>query len=282
MPRLRLAALVLVSLAAAAPARADEWSKKYSLTGKPELRVDVNDGSVEIFTTDQKEIEARITTVGWEISKDIRISENQSGDKITLEVRVPRTNFNFFGSRRRSLKLELHVPRQADLDVRTGDGNLHSQAVSGHIRLESGDGNISAEGLAGDVRLHTGDGRIEGSAFDGALDADTGDGHITVRGRFDALNLKTGDGHIDAEAQNGSKMTSSWSVRTGNGNITLKLPDNFGADLDAHTGDGRISLDFPVTVSGELGTSTIRGKMGAGGSPLLIRTGDGSIRIERG
>jgi len=103
-----------------------------------------------------------------------------------------------------------------------------------------------------------------------------------VRGRFDTLNLKTGDGHIDAEAQSGSKMASSWSARSGDGTITLRLPSSFSAELDAHTGDGRISLDFPVTISGELSASTVRGKMGAGGSPLLIRTGDGSIRIDRG
>ena len=282
MSKLCVAGIVLLSLVAAAPARADEWSKKYSVSAKPNLRVDVNDGSIEIFSTDQKEIEVRITTVGWEIPKDIHITESQSGDNVTLEVRVPHANFNFFGSLRRSLKVEIHIPRQADLDARTGDGNIRSQAVSGRIRLYSGDGNISTEGLSGDARLHTGDGRIEGSGFDGALDADTGDGHITVRGRFDALNLKTGDGHIDAEAQSGSKMASSWSARSGDGNITLRLPSSFSAELDAHTGDGRISLDFPVTISGELSSSTVRGKMGAGGSPLLIRTGDGSIRIDRG
>jgi hypothetical protein len=35
-------------LAAASPAHADEWSKKYSVSGKPSVRVETDDGDIEI------------------------------------------------------------------------------------------------------------------------------------------------------------------------------------------------------------------------------------------
>jgi hypothetical protein len=281
MNKLWLVACALVGLAAAAPARADEWSKKYTLTGKPELRVDANDGSIEITSADQQTIEARVTTSGWKIGAEVHINESQNGNRITMEVRVPRGHFHI-GWRRdqQAVRIELRIPRQADLDIHTGDGHIHSEAVAGRIHFDTGDGHITANGLAGEIRLHTGDGHIEVARFDGSLDADTGDGRMNVSGRFDALILKTGDGSIVAEAERGSAIKSSWSLRSGDGSITLRVPEGLGAQLDAHTGDGHISVDFPITASGTLGNSTIRGKLGNGGPELTIRTGDGSIRLE--
>ena len=282
MSKLWMVAFVLMGLAAATPVRADEWSKKYTLTGKPELRLDANDGSVEITSADQQTIDARITTSGWNIGSDVRINESQNGNQVTLEIRVPRGHFHIgWGNDRHSVRIELRVPRQADLDIHTGDGHINSEAVAGRIRLDTGDGHIMVNGLAGEMRLHTGDGHIEGAKLDGSLDADTGDGRMNVRGRFDVLTLKTGDGSIEAEAERGSVMKSNWSLRTGDGSITLRIAEDVGAELDAHTGDGHVSLDFPVTVSGRISTSNIRGKLGNGGPELTLRTGDGSIRLER-
>jgi hypothetical protein len=102
---------------------------------------------------------------------------------------------------------------------------------------------------------------------------------MNVRGRFDVLDLHTGDGGIDAEVEPGSKVEAAWSLRSGDGGITLRLPEGLGADLDARTGDGHIVLDKPVTVTGTVSPSAVRGKLGAGGPPLRVETGDGSIRL---
>ena len=243
-------------------ALADDWSKRFPISGRPELRVNANDGSVTIRTWDRKEIEARVTTVRWRIPADVQVIEHQEGDRVELEVRMPRHNFAFnFGNR--SIQVELHVPRDLRSDIRTGDGS------------------ILVQDLRGETRLSTGDGRIEAVALDGTLDAQTGDGRVRVRGRFDLLRLHTGDGSIEAEVQNGSRMTSEWNVRTGDGHVTLRLPDNFSAELDVHTGDGHIESDLPVTVSGSRRDHELRGKLNAGGPPLIVRTNDGSIRLER-
>ena len=102
---------------------------------------------------------------------------------------------------------------------------------------------------------------------------------MNVRGRFDVLDLRTGDGGIEAAAEAGSKVEAAWSLRSGDGGITLRLPEGLGADLDAHTGDGGIVLDKPVTVTGTISQNAVRGQLGAGGLPLQIHTGDGSIRL---
>ncbi|HUK42760.1 MAG TPA: hypothetical protein VLX11_17010, partial [Candidatus Acidoferrales bacterium] len=60
-----------------------------------------------------------------------------------------------------------------------------------------------------------------------------------------------------------------------------RLPQSFSAELDVHTGDGHIDSDLPVTITGSRHENELRGKLNAGGLPLMIRTNDGSIRLER-
>jgi DUF4097 and DUF4098 domain-containing protein YvlB len=274
-------AVITLTAGAATSARADDWNKKYSVNGKAGLYVRVNDGNVDVTASNGNEIEARVTTSGWRIPNDVRISEEQDGNHVNLTVSLPHQNWNWFGSNHRSVRIELRVPKEADLDISSGDGNVTAQGVSGSVHIQTSDGNMNVQNVRGDIRLHTGDGHVEGREIDGAMDVDTSDGHVTLSGRFDALKVHTGDGHVDVEAQNGSSLGNGWSLRSGDGSITLRLPDNLNADLDAHTGDGHISMSFPLTISGSMSDSSIRGKINGGGPTLYIRTGDGSIRIER-
>ena len=88
-------------------------------------------------------------------------------------------------------------------------------------------------------------------------------------------------------------MTDDWDISTGDGSVTLYLPPDFAAELDAHTGDGGIRNELRVASQAEAdetpapgGTTrdensrrAVRGRLGAGGKLLKIRTGDGSIRL---
>ncbi len=281
---LKCAALVAVILGAVAapPARADEWSKSYTIQGRASLRIGTDDGDVTVTAADQKEIAARVVTEGYKISpSDVRIEESQVGDGVTLNVHLPHMNWNFWGGHHRSVRVEVRVPRELDLDVHTGDGNVSADHVAGKIRIDTGDGNVNADGLKGELSMHSGDGHINGMHLEGSLDINTGDGHISVDGRFDSLNLKTGDGNIEARVMNGSKVANSWRLHSGDGRINVWLPADLNADLDAHTGDGHITLDVPVSVSGSLSKNSIHGKLNGGGGSIAISSGDGSIHVQK-
>jgi DUF4097 and DUF4098 domain-containing protein YvlB len=259
----RVALFVLtVALALGSSAWAEEWSKTFTLTGKPELRVETSDANIRVDTWDQTTIEARVTTERWKIGPgEIQIFDHQNGDSVELEVRFPHNiNFNF-GNRR--VDIAIHMPREGRVDLHTGDGS---------IRLSNFKGNM-------DVR--SGDGHQEIDAVDGSLRAQSGDGRIRAAGRFDRLEISSGDGSIDARALAGSAALSNWDLHAGDGSISLELPDNFAADVDLHTSDGHISLDMPVTVEGRLGQNNIHGKLNGGGKLLTIHTGDGSIRLQK-
>jgi DUF4097 and DUF4098 domain-containing protein YvlB len=262
----------------AAPAQADEWSHQYPVKGKPDLHVKTDDGSVRIETGAGSAIEAQVTTKGWRIAPgEVTITDSQTGDRVDIEVRLPKGVH--FGTGNRSIDVVLRIPKEADLEVHTGDGSIVVQPVTGRVTLSTGDGSITVDGLQGETSLHTGDGSIRATALSGRLKADTGDGSMHVRGRFDVLDLRTGDGGIDAAAEAGSKVEAAWSLRSGDGSITLRVPEGLGAELDAQSGDGSISVDKPVTVSGTIREHAVRGTLGPGGLPLQIYTGDGSIRL---
>jgi hypothetical protein len=133
------------------------------------------------------------------------------------------------------------------------------------------------------VMAHTGDGSIRLEAVKGAIRLDTGDGSIVAVGTFSSLRARSGDGSVRIAAEPGSASSGDWDVSTGDGAVTLALPDGFNAEIDAHTGDGRIHLqDLSLSnVTGRIGKSTVRGRLGDGGSTVRVRTGDGSITLKR-
>ncbi len=275
-------ALPLVLLAALpAAARAAEWTRSVPGAERPEVVVRAGDAHVNVVTSERKDVSVHVVTRGWTIGRQVTVQARQTGRTIEVEAREPRfqIGFIFFMGNHRT-DIEVAMPRDADLEVRTGDGGIEVDPVAGRVALETGDGRIVARGLKGDLSLHSRDGGIEATGLDGRLRASTADGSLRIVGRFDALELETSDGRIVAEAREGSALASPWSLRTGDGSVTLRLPPRLDADLDASTGDGGITLDLPVQIQGEFRRSHLQGRIGAGGPLIHVRTGDGPIRIE--
>jgi Putative adhesin len=252
------------TLAIAPSVFADQWTKTYSVAGKPELRVEASDANVHVDTWEQNTIDVRVTTGHYKIGDGgIKIDEHQSGDSVSVELRFPH-HVTIVGWNSYRVDIEIHMPKQGKVDLKTGDGN------------------IELRNLKGEMELETGDGRQEINGVDGTLNARSGDGRITVEGRFDALRLNTGDGRIEARALAGSAVASDWELRTGDGSVTLALPQDLAADVDLRTSDGHITLDVPVTINGgTVAEHNVQGKLNGGGNSLSVHTGDGSIRIEK-
>ena len=276
-----LASFALIALSLAPRATAEQWTKSYPVANRPQLHVSVDDASVRITTGDTKQVDIRVDYNGYTLDKNLRVEGRQDGDRVELTVRTSN-HWNFtWGKNAHTIRVEIRMPSNGDLQVESGDGSVETDAVTGKVDIKTGDGSISLNGVKGDIRVHTGDGSIHGNDLDGNLEATTGDGSMSITGRFDSLNLKTGDGSINAQARAGSKIVSGWTVHTGDGSVDLVVPSDLQANIDASTSDGHISLGIPVTVEGSLSTSQIHGKMNGGGQPLSIHTGDGSIRLSK-
>ena len=258
--------------------------KRFPVGGTPRVTLTTFDGAIEIRSWDRKEVLVEVEKRGptKEAVEALEVASSHEGDAISVEVKQPRDGLGGFGlNRSASAKLIVSIPRNADVQARTGDGSIHIDGVSGRLRLRTGDGSIRADDVSGELTLNTGDGSITVNRAQGRLDVETGDGGVEVTGKLDAVKLHTGDGSIVYRVDPGTKMTHDWEIETGDGAVALYLPASFDAELDAHTGDGTIRNDLDVEASGAPVNNrrSLRGRLGAGGRLLRVRTGDGSIRL---
>ncbi len=267
--------------------------KRFTVTGKPDLRLATFDGAIEIRSGDSKTIVVEIEKRGptKEALDQLKVETKQDGDRIEVEVKKPAHEVVFFGVGRMSptAKLIVTMPRDGNVLAKSGDGSIRIEHVHGRLELKTGDGSIRATDIGGQLTLATGDGSVTLEDVAGDLDVDTGDGSVSVAGQLAAVKLHTGDGSITFRAAPGTAMKEDWSMTTGDGGVAVYLPSDFGAELDAHTGDGSIRNELGLKAEAEEGDRdrdrdrdrrTLKGKLGAGGKTLRIRTGDGSIRLK--
>jgi DUF4097 and DUF4098 domain-containing protein YvlB len=259
--------------------------KRFTVTGAPDLHLTTFDGSIEIHSGDAKtvivEIEKRGAT--QEANDQLKIDTKQDGNRIDVEVRKPSGgDVVLFGLGRVSptAKLIVTMPREGNVTARSGDGSVKIDHVRGSLNLRTADGSVRGTDLGGTLVVQTGDGSVTLEEAEGDVDVSTGDGSVSVSGKLGAVRLQTSDGSITLRAERGTSMKDDWSLSTGDGGVSVFLPSDFAADLDAHTGDGTIRSDLDISSDGESGRRSLKGKLGAGGKLLKIRTGDGSIRLK--
>ena len=290
---LMLAAPACVDIVGADLKYVEREEKRFPTTARPQVTLGTFDGPIEIRPWDRQEVLVVIEKRA--INKDgvvpIVVRAEQSGDRITVDVTAPKNEgLNLFGVNGRSAKLIVSLPAASDVTAKSGDGSIDVESLTGKMDLRSGDGSIHGRWLHGDVNAHTGDGSIRLDGVDGALTVDTGDGSIRVTGKLTALRARSGDGSMTIRAEGGSTAAGDWDITTGDGSVTLEIPDGFNGELDAHTGDGGVHVnDVTLTDTSTSGDeerhsrrkNSVRGRLGSGGKSVRIRTGDGSITLRR-
>jgi hypothetical protein len=290
---LGLSAAVLLSsgcvdmIAVDTPRYLETEEKRFAVSGRPELSLTTFDGAIEVRTWDRPEVLVVVEKRGVDRDavRGIEVTAEQSGNRIRVNANVPvrdrGTGFRF--SLNRTARLVVSMPMSADVHATSGDGSVDIEHVAGRVEMRSGDGTIRGRSLTGDVRAQTGDGSINLEGIDGILDVTTGDGRIAARGKFSSVRARTGDGSVVVQAEPGSLSAQDWDINTGDGGVTLELPEDFGAELDARTGDGRIVVtDLALSQDGPRhGRNAVRGRLAAGGRLVRVRTGDGSIILRR-
>lgn len=262
-------------------------AKEFTVSGPPELRLTTFDGAIEIRSGETKTVLVEIEKRGptKEALDQLVVESKQNGNNIEVAVKRPAHDVVVFGIGRMSgsARLIVTMPRDGNVIARSGDGSIRVEHVRGRLELRTGDGSIRGTDVSGEMVLVTGDGSVTIDNAEGDLDVDTGDGSVSVSGKLDVVKVHTGDGSITLRAEPGTSMKKDWSMTTGDGGVALYLPADFSAELDAHTGDGAIRNELQVArepADRERERRTLKGRLGAGGRTLRIRTGDGSVRLK--
>lgn len=127
---------------------------------------------------------------------------------------------------------------------------------------ETVNGDVEAQGLKADARVRTVNGSVDVSTT-GIAQATTVNGSIrAAMGRAD--------------------WSDGMRFSTVNGSITLTLPPDLSADVQAQTVNGELESDFPLTVTGRFGPRRFHGTIGNGGRALDLKTVNGSIILRKG
>jgi hypothetical protein len=273
--------------------------KTFKVTGQPELVIDTFDGAIELHSWDRNEIEVEVEKRAMEqtLLDEIKIDAQQQGDKIIVKVTGPRNEHHGVTigvNISPTARLRVAVPRNANITAMSGDGSIRAEALEGRIVLRTTDGSVTGTRLGGDVQIRSGDGSIRINDATGKLDLETDDGSVTVEARPSVLHLKTGDGSVRVTLEPETVMADNWDITTSDGTVTVTLPGLFNAELDAETSDGSVRTNHPL-LDGDRDERrdgedrderrerrrTLRAKVGDGGKLLKIRSGDGTIRIDR-
>jgi hypothetical protein len=168
------------------------------------------------------------------------------------------------------LTVEVNVPRNFNLDVSTGGGNIEAEDIIGSAMLATSGGNIVMANVGGAAHLSTDGGHITVRNVAGALAASTGGGHITTGTIAGNAILHTDGGHIRVASVEGVAHVS-----TGGGNVSV---EHSGSQLVAETNGGQIEV-------GET-AGLVQAKTGGGGirvvrlsGPTNLETSGGSIYL---
>lgn len=222
--------------------------REYSLGARQALDVDGGtNGGIKVYGWDRDEVVVLAKIQVWGDSRkeveDVAGRIEVETGKARIAASGPRRSGGWFRDRTSwGVSYRIFVPRRIDLALRTHNGGIGVDGVTGQMNLEALNGALALSMIGGDVYGRTTNGSLnvdlEGARWDG----------------------------------------SGLDLRTTNGSVNLSIPSEYSADLVTGTTNGRLRIDFPVTMRGEIG-KRIHTEIGKGGPTIRAITTNGTVRI---
>ena len=218
----------------------------------------------------------RTLTVAGPVDLDVRTGSGdiqvRAGSDNSVHVTghiTARPSFNNSDAQQRVDQIKANPPV-------TQNGNAVHIGVTGNDSLYQ-NVSISYEVVVpanAKVQARSGSGDI-GVALNAAeLDARTGSGDINVLGAAGSFSAQTGSGSIDAE----QTVQGPVQIKTGSGDVTLKLASDAAFSLSVRTGSGSIHTSHPIADSSRE-RNRLEGFVRGGGPAVEIKTGSGDVTI---
>ena len=273
--------LALIVFSAASAVAESDWQKSYPVPEKPSLTVSTGDSSLDVHScAGCREIKIRVQ---WNDRHpgDYTLSEFQAAGHVNFDLKEKQRMGFQVTMGRRGPQVVVETPAELLLEARTADGGLKVYGVNGAIALHTSDGSVDVSDVSGSVRLVASDGSIRMHNITGTLESRSSDGSVRIDGKLTGVQVHTSDGALELTLAEGSQLSTSSRIEASDGNVKIRLPRSLAVDVDIHTGDGHIDCQLPLTMSGynSGGGHNVRGRLNAGGTPLTIHTGDGSVTI---
>lgn len=148
-------------------------------------------------------------------------------------------------------------------------GRSRRTRVSFHIQVPAGV-RLELVGLDGDIT----------TASTAPVEVRNVNGDITVVTARGPVRAVTVNGDVDARMSS-LAGTDSVVVKTLNGEAWAFLPEAADATVDAEIMNGEVVTDFPVLLQAAGGKRSLRGVLGAGTTPVVVRSMNGRSGVRR-
>lgn len=219
----------------------------HRVEGRP-LEVTLVDGELRVGYS--------FTLGGWEGFVE-KFRNFQDKDKADVHLAVPRAVLAKVGTVSAD---GLVAGLREDVSVSTVSGSLVVDDVHGRLSTTSVSGEVVARALQGDLRFTTVSGELSAA------------GHLTlVQG-----NAVSGDVSLDVGVG-----TSSITVTTVAGDLTVRVPEGAGLRVRAQSVSGRLVVDGQEHKDGSPGRRTLDLDAGEGGTFLSATTVTGHVTVLR-
>jgi hypothetical protein len=289
-------AILAASLIASVSLSAERtFDKRFTVAPGGHLRLDADIGSVTVVGGAGHEIVIHAQMNGSDTffsHLDMTAEQTPSGVTVTAR-KAHRGWFDWFDFGGERVRFTIDVPHDCSIDLRTAGGYLDVRNVNAPVRGTTAGGSIVVRDVTGSVRMHTSGGTIEAEHLNGATELGTSGGSISVAdasGDLDAhtsgggIELKNIDARVRADTSGGSvtaevRSNRGISLSTSGGTISLLLPANVGASVNAWTSGGRVSSALPLSSTETADHSHLRGAINGGGEQVVLHTSGGSIHL---
>jgi DUF4097 and DUF4098 domain-containing protein YvlB len=293
LPIRQLQRLVLPSVAAVllfpALSRAEapgtqRVEKQFSVTGRPVVVIhNVASGRIEVKSWKNAH---QVDIVGTQSSNKIAFDIEQAGDRVDV-------NANILDASAQPIELEanlqLTVPEETELQLKTETGLIYVEQVNGDMKLESYGGDVHLKEVSGYVIVKTTGGSLVCTQCAGKLDFSSISGSAQLlQPQLNDVNVMTTTGNILFDG--GFVRTGLYSMRSGKGLVEVRFSSNDSFDLNAQTSTGTVdnqAADFLKPDNHKVRRFPSKvihgfvGSVGAGLAKVELSSYSGTIRIMR-
>jgi Putative adhesin len=282
-----LATGLLTGFLLATTAAADEraFDKKFVAASGGTLTVETDIGAVDVAGSDSNEIVIHAVISGERhVVEEFEIEADSKGDDVKVTGRRSIDNWFDLSWMHQDLTVRytIQVPRSYHVQVRNSRGDLTLRNFNGKAYGHTSRGNVSVSGINGEVEIDTSRGDVRGSQLVGNISLVTSRGEITLAKVQGSVTVRSSRGNVDVDLTNPNRGVEVSSSR---GNVIVRVPRTFAAELDARTNRGEVECDLPLAnkeLSSAHRQQALSGTLNGGGKLVKLETSRGNIEIRVG
>jgi hypothetical protein len=262
-------------------AERDEINQTYQLA--PGARVEVSRirGPVEIVNGDTATAEVQIiraarTRADLEYHK---VEVQQTGNSLVVrgvqepeDPRIQRIQVDHY--------VKLRLPRRINLSVTSISGWFKAADVDGETHVSSISGSVNIGNVGGKLQVNSISGSLEIGNMGAEARVNSISGNVNIGQVNNSLDVSGVSGGVNATLINLSR--EGIHIKSVSGYIEIKFSGEVNADFNANSVSGQVYLNLPnVMRESEENSSNVRARIGGGGTPIVISSVSGNIRLTR-